>query len=442
MTRRKRRVIFYVLFALFLLIGALVVLYAQGWRLDMKTWRLEKVGAIFVRSFPTDATITLDGVPAPNQSGFLSRGTLISNLFPRSYDLALAKDGYADWHENVEAFPSLVTELKYAVLVPQISTIVATGSIKTFSLVSREMVTQMKNGDIGWRGKTVGRGDIVSEGTDPGTIIIKNSVSGKYSLYSFTKSTSTDLSAGLVNDGVDPGGITSIAIDPHDAANILVSSIHRVWMFGPADHAIVSLERAPTGTMVGSFPVSSPSLIAWTRLKGASDTSAVVLYDKFSKMVTVSSSTIPGESAATKWIKDGLLGVLQMNGSLYTYDTGTQEFHKLADDVQNFYVTDDGTALAALEHRSMEIFPFTDALTYRRFNLPDIAAAKNVIWYKDLSHLFVEYPDYVALLDLQDLGLRNFKTVAQGTMPFYAPQENALYLIDPRGTLVKFNFAN
>jgi len=74
MTRTTRRLIFYLLCALFLLLGGLVVLYAQGWRVDFKTWRPEKVGAIFVQSFPVDANIMLDNTSIPNRAGFLSRG--------------------------------------------------------------------------------------------------------------------------------------------------------------------------------------------------------------------------------------------------------------------------------------------------------------------------------------------------------------------------------
>ncbi len=122
MTFGTRRRLFYALVALFFVLGAGVVLYAQGWRFDFATGHVDKVGAIYVRSFPADASIMLNGKPAQNQSGFLSRCTLITDLFPKIYQLKLTAAGYGDWHESAGVSPSLVTELKSAVLVPRTAT--------------------------------------------------------------------------------------------------------------------------------------------------------------------------------------------------------------------------------------------------------------------------------------------------------------------------------
>ena len=49
----------------------------------------------------------------------------------------------------------------------------------------------------------------------------------------------------------------------------------------------------------------------------------------------------------------------------------------------------------------------------------------------------------VNFLDLADLSLRNFtdiSPIATNTMPEYDTQENALYLIDQGGKLVRFDF--
>ncbi len=80
---------------------------------------------------------------------------------------------------------------------------------------------------------------------------------------------------------------------------------------------------------------------------------------------------------------------------------------------------------------------------YYRFNLPDMASVESLIWYKDQTHLFVQYPDHVSFLDFADLSLHNFTTVSEistGTVPVYDTQENALYLIDQGKKLVRFDF--
>ena len=78
-----------------------------------------KAGGIYVRSYPKTAQITLNGKPVQNQSAFLSPGTFISGLFPKTYTLTLTAAGYDAWTETPQVVPSLVTEMKYAVLVPE-----------------------------------------------------------------------------------------------------------------------------------------------------------------------------------------------------------------------------------------------------------------------------------------------------------------------------------
>ena len=110
-----------------------------------------------------------------------------------------------------------------------------------------------------------------------------------------------------------------------------------------------------------------------------------------------SSLTIPGRIASLEWIRSTLLGVLGTDGELYRYDVGAETLTKVADDVKSFYPAADGSAIAALESNSIEIFSLTipaDQGGYYRFNLPDMGSVKSLAWYHDDSHLFVVYPTH------------------------------------------------
>lgn len=440
MSRRTRKTIFYVLLVLFVLIGAVVVFYAQGWRFDFLAWHIEKVGAIYVRSFPETAHIFLEHESVPNQSGFLLRGTLLSNLFPRNYKLTLTEDGYLDWHENAQVLPALVTEFKNAVLVPKTPTVIATDTMKNFFVTSGEVVTQGTNDAILWRGKAVGYGEIVSESADFKNIVFKNAANGAYVLYDFEESTSTNLSALFTENGVNAGNISNLTVDSYDPTKLIAGSSQRIWILDAPRATMTPIERAPAGKTLGSPLAISPSLMAWTRFTNASGTSAIVLYDTFAKTTSVSSSTIAGRTITLKWVGTNLLGALQDDGSLYLYDVQARQFQKVADDVRDFEPAGDGSAIAALEHRSLEILPVTDAQTYHRFNLPDVSGAERVVWYRDMNHLFVIYPGSISFLDLDDLGLQNFVSVAKGTSPLYKSGENILYLINSAQKLEQFDF--
>ncbi len=228
----------------------------------------------------------------------------------------------------------------------------------------------------------------------------------------------------------------------HKATKIIAGSSRKIWIFDVAQTALSLIEQAPAGRELSPSIAASPTLLAWTRFTNASGASKIAIYDKFSKELAVSSSSIPGRNLALTWVKNNTLAIIQNDDSLYLYDVSTQQFQKLADDVKNFEAASDGSMIAAVENKSLEIFSFTDANTYHRFNLPDMANVARVLWYKDMNHLFVVYADHVSFLDIDDLGVSNFTTVAQGTLPFYDASANSLYLVAPASKLIRFDFPN
>jgi hypothetical protein len=325
LTLRTRRKIFYTLVALFILVGGSAVFYAQGWRLDFATWHFEKIGGIYVRAYPENASIYLDGQPIQNQSGFLSPGTVISDLLPRTYSILLKAAGYDDWQENATVEPSLITQYKYAVLVPA------------------------------------------------------------------------------------------------DAVPASSSAV-----------AAATADQAAANTASTTDPYDTDLKIIFTKNR-------IETFDEM-QATTTASTTITGKNISLTWASGAVAVVLQNDGQLYLYDANAGTLQKLADTVEQYAVTDDGSMIAALENASLEIFSRTDAAAYYRFNLPDIADATNVVWYRDRTHLFIVYPAYVAFLDLADSGLTNFTVVAHGSNPLYDPTANALYIKTSLNQYMRYNF--
>lgn len=450
MTLRARRALFYGLFALFLVLGTGITLYAQGWRIDLATFKTEKVGAIFVESFPSDAEITLNGKSVQNTNGFLSRGTLISNLFPKNYTLSLKAPGYDDWTENAMVAPTLVTEMKYAVLIPtNASSASPAANVADFFEAGGNVVTGNTADAIAMGTTTLAHGTIASHGSDFTTIVTR-SASGVYSAYDLVNGTSTSITALLRKESVPQSSVTAVTVNPHDGANIFVET--------PSHFYTIDLATGAPGGTIDAFAAAGPgavlehplaissSWLAWGVYHNASDTSQIVVYDPFSGDTIDSSLTLPGRIASLQWIRSTLLGVLGTDGELYRYDIPSETLTKMADGVRSFYPTPDGSTVATLEGSSIEIFSLTLPANqggYYRFNLPDIGSIRSLTWYRDDTHLFVTYPTHVNFLDLADLSVRNFTSVsgmATNTAAIYDAQENALYLIDPGERLIRFNF--
>jgi hypothetical protein len=441
MTRRTRKVLFYGLVALFLVIGSGVTLYAQGWRLDITTFKPSKVGAIYIRSYPGDTAITINGKATQNKSGFLSPGTFISDLFPKNYTVTLAKQGYDAWSEIAPVAPAMVVQMKYAVLVPNTGTNVATSeTVQNFFEAGGNIITtEAANAAISWRGKKIATGVIISHSANLKNFIYQ-SATGNDVLYDLTEATTTNLSPILKKIGASAKNITSITIDPYDATRIVVQTPQAINAIDlNNNNAIIGIADAPRGQVLQPPLAISSSLFAWTQFNAAANTSQVVIYDKFSGNVTDNSLVVPGSIKELKWINGGALGIIEDNGALYRYDVSAEQLTKLADDVRDFYPTADGTELAALEHRSIEVLSFTTT-DYYRFNPPQIGDIQSLAWYKDGTHIFVSYPDHVSFLDLEDIGLRNFTTVSLGSASFYDTTANALYVVDQGQKLIRFDF--
>lgn len=447
MKLQTRKRIFYVFILLFVVIGIIVVLYAEGWRINLSTLEAEKAGGIYVRPYPNNAQIMLNGKPVQNQSAFLSPGTFISGLFPKTYTLTLTALGYDAWTESAPVIPSLVTEMKYAVLVPKTATNVATGTaaVAGYFEADGNVVVANASATITWLGKVIGYGAVVSHSADLKTAIIRTASertgAPTYSLYDFTAATSTasaNLSALLTQLGIKSTPATNVFIDPHDDTNIIAQTPVRIVRINSDTHRAIAIDTAPAEETIESPIAVSASVMAWARY--AAGTSRIFVYDKFSGDTTDSSLVINGSIRQLAWARNNVLGILTSDNTLYLYNVPNEQLTTLANDVKQFYPTADGSTIAALEYHSLEVFAENGLPNYYRFDLPEVTDVQGLIWYKDDAHLFVQYPDHIAFLDLADTAIKNLTTVSLGTNPSYDPQENSLYLIDNGQKLIRFDF--
>jgi len=439
MTRRTRRIVFYVLVALFVILGSVIVLYAEGWRVNFSNFKAEKVGGVYLRAYPQNAEISLDGKSIPNQSNFLSHGSLISDLYPKNYRLSLSLSGYDAWQENADVAPSLVVEMKYAVLVPDAGTAIATTSdIANFFVIGGDRVEQRTSGSITWRNLAVGTGTIVSHSTDLKNMIYQTPA-GADELYDFTTGKTLNLTSILQKQHIAAASIGTIAIDPYNDTATLVSSKNRILTIDLSGQTAAVIATSSAKRALAPVIAASQSSLAWSEFNPATNTSTIVVYDKFLGGIN-QTFTLPGATTGLTWINGDMLGVLENDGSLSLYTLSNQTDRPLASDVRLFYPTSDGSMLAALEKDSLEVFDFSSN-DYYRFNLPDMGSVQSLAWYKDQSHLFVTYPDHISFFDLADTSLINVTTVSNGTNPSYDPQANTLYLIN-NGDIVAFAFPN
>ncbi|MBI4101657.1 MAG: PEGA domain-containing protein [Candidatus Nealsonbacteria bacterium] len=118
MTQKSRFILFISCILLFALASPLAIFYSQGYRFDFANKKFTQTGGIFLKVFPRQADVYLDGKLA-KKTDFFFGSALIENLLPKSYQVRVEKEGYFTWEKNLEVKEKEVTEEKFITLIPE-----------------------------------------------------------------------------------------------------------------------------------------------------------------------------------------------------------------------------------------------------------------------------------------------------------------------------------
>jgi len=118
MTKKTRTVLFLTCSILFLLVAPFVVLYSQGYRLDLENKKFSQTGGLFLKILPKQAEIYLDG-KLKEKTDFFFGSILIENLLPKKHKIEVKKAGYYSWQKTLEIKEKEVTEAKNIILFPR-----------------------------------------------------------------------------------------------------------------------------------------------------------------------------------------------------------------------------------------------------------------------------------------------------------------------------------
>lgn len=112
MTRKTRRIIFYVFVGIFIVVVPTIILYAMGFAFDFQKQIFTSTGGIYIKSLPSGADIYVDGKLKGETNAFIKR------LSPKIYNIKLTMDNYHDWQKELVVQPQLVTKANDVVLLP------------------------------------------------------------------------------------------------------------------------------------------------------------------------------------------------------------------------------------------------------------------------------------------------------------------------------------
>ncbi|MEA3296142.1 MAG: hypothetical protein U9Q27_03340, partial [Patescibacteria group bacterium] len=118
MTQKSRKILIYFLIFLFLIISPILILYSQGYCFDFENKKITQTGTLFFKTIPKYTEIYLNK-NLKNKTDFLFGSTLIENLAPKQYEIAVKKNNFVSWEKTLEVKAMQVNNAKNIILFPE-----------------------------------------------------------------------------------------------------------------------------------------------------------------------------------------------------------------------------------------------------------------------------------------------------------------------------------
>ncbi len=102
--------------------GPLLIAYSFGYTINLQKGELTTTGGIFIKSKTPRLSIFLDGTFI-KETSYLSGGALLTDIMPGSHHLRIEKQSYYPWSATVSVEPTMVTDMRNILLIPNPPTI-------------------------------------------------------------------------------------------------------------------------------------------------------------------------------------------------------------------------------------------------------------------------------------------------------------------------------
>jgi hypothetical protein len=482
MPLKTRRFIFYGFLLLFIISGLGAVLYSQGWQPDIGNCRFtdlfncslgfQKTGAVFIETKPKGVVIKIDNKIFQDKSGLIQSGTLITNLLPKNYNVEIEKDGYLIWRKNLRIESSLVAELIKIVLFPEKlekKSISISKIIDNFWINSQQKIVFKNNGalyyfpapmesgrgspnEIGRQDSSFSkklRGDTFVQWSEDGNkVILKDSKSQTYYLYDFNDLSKT-LNVSAVLNNLQNVAAPEIAFYPIESNKLIIKNKNSLYL--------LDLSRVKLENFIKESPGSAEtkSILAWTiknpdiyYLSQTSKSLSLVDFNLISKTSDILIDLPDNLTAVSEISASGnKLALLAKDGGLYLFNRQDKSLKQIAHSAEKLIFSPDNKKIVFLDKDGkINVYFLEDfqggihkkageIISLNSYLKENGLIVKNIFWYKDSSHLLVEYLDAdgkqkIDFIEAEDRLPINKYTLAEGISNcYYEPDLNRLYFI-------------
>ncbi len=433
MTLKTRRLLFYTLAALFILIGTTAVFYSSGWRFDLETFQINRLGALFFEITPNDATITIDKANFKFESGFLKSGTLVANLFPKNYTVTISKEGYQSWIKELEVLPSLVTEAPPVILLPEKQNFISPimENVNDFWAGPKHIAYLAASGKLVInKNEFIGR-EIMAWSENGDSVLSKSDAN--YFLTNINRPYSA-LNISLVFSNLQglAQKITKIQFVPNKESQLIISTAQGLYLL---DAQKITLESIADGALHDFDAQGSEIIFA--------DKNGVSVYSITlgSKEPLFPAGNIPQIKKVAVAPSEYFVAVIDQNNSAYLFDRKSLRLKLLWPKVSNIIFSPNSEKLLLIgENKELTVYQISDennpsqeiSSEPARFQI-GLLEENSISWHENSNYLFIKYPSSLYLLEANNLPPINFQVIDLENKKYqYSQEMNSAYILKER----------
>ena len=453
MKKRLRRILFWLLFLLFIVTAPTAVLYSQGYRFDHYRMIFIHSGSITVKSTPSNPSLYVNGTLKPASNlGIINGSLTIGGLRPGNYDLKIAASGYSDWEKRIEVHSGVSSEFWNVVLIPQtpkINQIESHNVGKFYPSPTGKHIAYVENSDSNFA--------LLS--TDVG----QNSVSPTYSSpgISFTDNQKENIEWNSKEDQLlcpirrNGSGDYLLASIGNNAPSQFLSDLSKMTniieaRWSPQEKGVVYFLAKSQNNSVDLFKfdlsANSPNLIvSGITTYDLSKDSIYLIRDnnilyksdlEGQNIIQLTSRPFGdekiGENAQFIAYDDDRQVLITTDGALYVHNNGTEEFlQKIGNSVKGAQFSNDGKKLLFWTGNDISVLFLRkwDVQPYREENeiqsvIRLASTVRNVFWYRDYEHIFYSVGNEIKMIELDPRDHRITNDIFQNNLDSFPATYN------------------
>ncbi|NTU66623.1 MAG: hypothetical protein HGB08_01740 [Candidatus Moranbacteria bacterium] len=454
MNKLKRRIFFWTLVLVFLIIAPTIVLHTRGYRFDWSRGVFVYSGTITFKTNPENVDVSLNGVRAEAQQlGKINNSLNLSGLLPGDYDFALSAPGFHSWDKKTDVHSGVSNEFWNIILTrtdykrnnysgtqgtdrffisPKNDLIALSSkdnsnlSIKTFNITDKAIEKNYSIPDAVFSGEKLNENIEWSPENDYLSVPVEKTATPNNPTESTASAPAdaqkttedhyyiidlaTDNTFNL-NEFLGKNDIRDVRWDPKTKGYLFFLEGSDLFRSNVADASDIKLIASDVSAFDLSradlyYVQSTNDLVFKSNLAG--DAGKTQLTNSF-----------PADGAKMSKLiiyDDDRISFLSENKDLYIYNRGEHDtyFRKLSSGVLESHFSDDGKKLLYWTDNEISVYYVRDWLVQpirQENSLENITRysepLRNVQWYKDYEHVIFTVGKYTKVIELDPRDHRN-----------------------------------